>query len=306
MSLYQCHTGINLTSDKLQLVEIEYKEDEVYLSNIDEEFFEEYLDFFEKETKFNSILQKAFDETLLRKKLKNNVISISLPIDIFRIVELPYDHSLIKADLIDQFKWELSVLFPGKASSEYLIQYVEIPDNKKTGSETVILIAAYKKQIQAIHKFCVRNNLLLKYVDYAPIAANSILQMEKEYSNQESFVSIYVGKNYYSFSFIQNSRPSFWDVKKISNISEIVNLVSGSFEKLNKKGIGSETIEKYFLSGDNIPDSLPQNIKNNYELEFVLLNPFQGLKVSDEITEHFINFDPNAFTASAGMALRLI
>ena len=26
MSLYQCHTGLNITGDKLQLVEIEYKD----------------------------------------------------------------------------------------------------------------------------------------------------------------------------------------------------------------------------------------------------------------------------------------
>lgn len=306
MSLYQCHTGINLTSDKLQLVEIEYKDEEVYLSNVNEEFFTEYLDFEAKETKFNSILQKSFDEILLRRKLQNNVVSISLPLDLFRIVELPYDQSLIKADLIDQFKWELSVLYPGKTQREYLIQYIELPDIDKNGSEKVLLIAAFKKQIQSIHKFCVRNNLILKYVDFAPVAANSILQMENNFSDENSCVSLYISKNYYSFCLLRNSRPLFWDIKRITNISEILNLVSGSFDKLNSEDIGIDSIKNLYLSGDNIPESLSQNIMANYDLDFILLNPFIALKVDEEIMDQFINFDPNAFTASVGMALRLI
>ena len=147
MSLYQCHTGLNITGDKIQLVEIEYKDDEIFLSSVEQEYFEEYLEFSNKETKVNSLIQKSFDEINLRKKLKNNVVSISLPLDIFKIVELPYDKSLIRADLIDQFKWEFSVLFPEKIPTEYMIQYIELPPKEINEGDKVIVISAANKKL---------------------------------------------------------------------------------------------------------------------------------------------------------------
>ena len=307
MSFSQTHTGLGITGEKLKLVELTYGKDGILLENIDEEYFEEYLSFFYKETKFNSILQKAFDKLLIRKPLKNNTVSFALPYDIFKFVELPFDNSLIKSDLLDQFKWELSVLYPSDIQQEYLLQYVEANDDNFNSSETAFVIAAMKKQTQTIHKFCVRNNLKLKYIDYAHFAFNNLIKASNAIMGDEQNISLFIGSNYFSFHVLKQNSPVFSYLKKIVNAADIIPQMNKVVEKLNQFNFDITSANNFYISGENVSDELVSQINNSFNINFVKLNPFSEFAVDPAlVNSKFLTKDYNSFADAAGISLRML
>jgi Tfp pilus assembly PilM family ATPase len=113
MSLYKNHAGFQISNSKLRLVEVCNKGDIFSLENVDEEFFFDFLNFNDKETKLISILQNAFNEITLRNQLTSNIVSFTLPSNLFTILDIPYDDALTKKDLQEHINWELSLLMPG-------------------------------------------------------------------------------------------------------------------------------------------------------------------------------------------------
>ena len=74
MNAFENHAGFNISSSRLQMVEVNFKSDQFHLENVDEVYFNEPLDFtHDKETKINSLLQSAYNELLIRKALKSIV-----------------------------------------------------------------------------------------------------------------------------------------------------------------------------------------------------------------------------------------
>jgi len=307
MSFSQTHAGISVTGEKLQIVELTYNNDGILVENIDEEFFEDYLDFFVKGTKFNSQLQKAFDNLIIRKPLKNNVVSFSLPYDIFKHVELPFDSSLIKADLLEQFKWEFSVLYPNTISDEYLLQYVEIDDDETSRKETALVIAAMKKQIKTIHKFCVRNNLNLKYIDYAHFAVNNLIGTTNLMNAESKTVSLYIGNGYLSFVLLKQNSPILFFVKKIANAADIIPQLNKIIEKINQVDLSLSSIDNFYITGDNISDELVEQLNSSFDVNFNKLNPFAEFAVNPSLVNNkFLTKGYNSFAAAAGISLRLL
>src|ERR1035438_3985362 len=88
MNSFENHAGFNISSSRLQVVEINFKSDQFLLENVDEAYFNERLNLeFDKETKINSLLQSAYNEILIRKPFKCNFVSFTVPLDLFHIMQ---------------------------------------------------------------------------------------------------------------------------------------------------------------------------------------------------------------------------
>ena len=112
--------GINLSENKLQLVELNFAGSEYLVSGLEEVFFDEPLNFeSDKETKLILTIQSAFNEILISGGISTTEVSFSLPLNCFTFFQVPYDNTLLQNDLVDQFRWEFSILFPYKNESEY-------------------------------------------------------------------------------------------------------------------------------------------------------------------------------------------
>ena len=171
MNSFENHAGLNISSSRLQIVEINFKSDQFQLENVDEAYFNEPLNLeHDRETKINTLLQGAFNELLIRKALKCDFVSFTLPLDLFYIMQVPYDNTLLHQDLVEEFRWEYSILYPYLQANDLVIQYMEIEKNKLNEAGTAIVIALPRKYLQIIHNFCAHNKLKIRFIDNAHIA----------------------------------------------------------------------------------------------------------------------------------------
>ena len=118
------HVGLNITENKLQLIEVVDKSNKFYLENVDEETFPELLSF--QSSDFIYILQTAFDNLNQRNHLQSKKVSIALPADLFRIFSFPLETPVDEIKLREQIEWEFSMLFPTLSFNDHIIRQKKI------------------------------------------------------------------------------------------------------------------------------------------------------------------------------------
>jgi len=96
MNGFENHAGFNITSTKLQVVEVTGESGKLKLSNLSEVFFNVPLDFdTDKETTLLAKLQSAYDELKISSKLISKTISVALPLKLFLIIQLPFANDFV-------------------------------------------------------------------------------------------------------------------------------------------------------------------------------------------------------------------
>src|SRR5690606_33200352 len=149
----------------LQVVEVSYDNDIFKLVNIEEAYFNDPIDLEkDKETKISALLQGAFDELLIKKNIKAASVSFTLPFELFHIMQVPYDHTLLYQDMIAEFRWQFSILYPYISTINLVIQYHEVEKNAFNIMPSSIVFGLQRKYLQMLQAFCVRNNFKLKFV----------------------------------------------------------------------------------------------------------------------------------------------
>lgn len=310
MTFFKNHAGFNITGDKIQLVEIDFKESDnsgeqagFYLENVDEEFFNEFLDFSFPETKIINILQSTFNELILRKPLETNFVSFSLPDSFFKIFNIPIDSKIINKDLSDHLKWEVSLLYPDNNPDDFIIRHVERTKDLDSNVNNAVVFSVNKKHLKVIHKFCVRNNLILKFVDNAHIAADTFLT---NLPIDNHTASILLDEKYFSVSIIDKNGLEFFKSLQINSINDFLHKLKQEIDILPYFKEGKLNKDVY-LSGSFASENLLNKLREITNYNFILLNPFEKIKISPELNkEDFVNKKFYSFSSAAGIALRLI
>lgn len=305
MPLFKGHVGINLASNKMQIVEIDFRDNKFYLENVDEEYFSEIASPKLPESKFISILQDAFNKLTSRKTLSTNLISFSLPIDFFKIVRIAYDNSMVRSDLFEHFKWELSVLFPQFAQEDFITQFIEHNENNSIDEKKVIIIGAVKAYIKSIHKFCVRNNLKLKFVDFAHIAANSIIKLNHKDNHSDTILSFYIADNWVSTVLLKGNTPLYIDNSIISSFEDAKEKLKISYSKVVEL-IPSQEIKFNYLFGNSLSSQIVSDLENSIGISLKKVNPFNQFNKSETTNSLILEDTSFTFSAATGIALRLI
>src|SRR5690606_17087020 len=119
--------------------------------------------------------QAAFNEIILRNRVTSRSASFTLPPEIFYNVQVPYDNTLLYNDLYEDIKWQLSILFPDVFINDLVIRHIEIPGNKITGYDTLLISAVKRKYLHWLKYFCEENNLKIKFIDNSHFASERAL-----------------------------------------------------------------------------------------------------------------------------------
>jgi Tfp pilus assembly PilM family ATPase len=301
MAILSNQAGINLTISKLQLIELGWNDNGIILENADEENLAGYIDKNMNEPELISYIQNAYNQIILRKPLAANSVSFTLPTQLFDFVELPIDDLLTKEDLADHLNWEYSVLFPLKDPSDMLLRYFEIGSYSYPNTRKVLTAAIEKRILGAVHKFCVANNLLLRFVDNVHFAANLLLGSN---SAADNYLSIYSDDGFYTMMIFEKGKPKYfkaYDERDLNSI--IIKMHDECDEYVSERNLKFNTI---FLSGESINDNVTKTIENHFKLEIRKINPFVKLTTAPNLVKRdLITNKPHIFTAPVGIAARI-
>jgi Tfp pilus assembly PilM family ATPase len=305
MSILQDHAGFNITSSKLQLVELNFEDDNLLLENVDEENFSDSLTSDVNNLENVDIFRQSFLNILSRKPLYSKRVSFTLPDNFFRIVNIPYESELTEEDLNDHINWELSVLLPSEDISQFAIQKVKMPVTQFSFTPSVLIYAVKKDLLKMIHQFCGENNLELGYVDNAHVASNSLIESDDD--SDDLILSVYVYDNTLSLILLNGSTPVYRSSSKLPSRDLFASVVASEFEKLNELGLLLSHVSKFYIAGSNLEELDLHQVQTSSSIEFFQIDPFKNLKTAPSISSgKFVNQLKGSFTAAAGIALRLV
>jgi Tfp pilus assembly PilM family ATPase len=307
MAIFESRIGLDITREKLQMVELTFEGEEYKLHNLDQTYFDEPLDLkTEKETKIHSILQSAFDEILLRNKITTNKTAVTLPVDLFFINQLPYDNTLLQHDLIEEFRWEYSVLYPHMNIDELVFQFYEISKNIIIPNSTAIVAAINRKYLNLVHTFTKKNNLELKFIDNTHFAFDKAIYFSRPNSLDETVLSLFLSDKILSIEILIDGRPIFYKSLHFTSAKEIPELIEQTLVASPQFNIKKEYITEAYLGGENTTESLMDALSERIGIKITKLNPFENLTVSDITAKTRYYKDKSfIFGAAAGISFRL-
>ncbi len=307
MNIFKNHAGFSISNSKLQVVEIISSNNHFFLKNVDEAYFDETIDFKkEKETKICTLLQGAFDELVLKNPLETNFVSFTLPQELFYIAQFPYDITLLHVDLYEEFKWELSVLYPRAQINELIIEYIDIEKNNLIEYNTAVVVGINSRYLKIIKNFCKQNNLELIYTDNLSLAAERALNVVTSSKIIGFTLSVFYSSNILSLIFSYERKPLIIKKINVENVSEIPAKIVNEINTKDKK-ITPDKIDTAYISGENLSEALMNSIKDITGIDFIQYNPFDKLTPEPEIYNNpFFGEKYNSFSPAAGIAMRAI
>lgn len=315
MSGFENHAGITVTNSKLQLVEIIKKNDQFVLENIDEAYYSEMLNFSsDKETKISTIIQNALNELLIKKTLTSGSVSFSLPFDLFQLMQVPFEDNLLHQDLIEEFRKELSILYPFVPSKDLVIQYFQIDKNNYIEMNTAFVLAIQRKYLNLLNNLCSYNNLKLKFIDNIHISSEKSLSVIKAYSGKNLTLSIYLNSKNLSIIYSLKGKLIFYKLIPLNDVREITEHlkreINSSNDEGNSNNIGAnlnrQSIESTYICGEDLTPSIVDSLSDEVGLSFIQFNPFDKITPNEKLFENFYYLDKyNSFSPSAGISFRL-
>jgi Tfp pilus assembly PilM family ATPase len=307
MTGFENHLGFTISSSKLQVVEVIQKEDQFVLENVDEAFFNEPINLeLDKETKVISLLQGAFDEILVKNPPISSTASFSLPPELFKVTQLPYDNTLLHQDLIEEFRWELSLIYPDVNPANLVIQYLEIDKNRFIKINTAIIIALSRIYIQVIKNFCDRNKMKLKFIDNIHLASERALTAMNSASEKGLTLSVFLSGSIMSLIFSYQGKPIYFKVFPLNDATDIVKFLTSELNSNQYPDINRDFLESAFICGVELSSSMINTLREKLDLPFIHFNPFAKIKPNPGLFENkYYSEKFNSFSPAAGVALRL-
>ena len=307
MNNIENHAGINLSSTKLQIVEINFENEKYHLANVDEAYFSEPLNLSkDKETKIAALVQAAYNELLIKKPLKSSSVSFTLPFELFYTMQVPFDNTLLYQDLIEEFRWEFSILYPFLNVKELAIQYIEVEKNDFIPYNSAIVLALPRKYILFLQKFCVENNLQLRFIDNIHLASERALSLSDLFSKRGLILSVYFNNKFLSIIYSFDGKPVYLKVIPLNDAGEIpAHLLNEINGKENFK-INRNFIQSAFITGEDISNTIIESLTKALGINFASFNPFEKITPQQKLFENKYFTDRYfSFSASAGIAYRL-
>ncbi len=305
MSKSESFAGFNLTSSKLQVVEVKISDKQFELINVDEVFLNEEINFEnDKISKIGALLQSAYQEIQLNSQINSGYVSFCLPLELFTIIQLPLDERLTNQEASEDFKLQFSILFPYKDNLS--IKYYDVEPNAIDKITTAIVLGIEKSFIDLIDNFAKDNQLKLLFIDNPHTASNLSLLSSNSILCKGYYLSVYIQKRNLSYIFSFNQKVLRMKSFSFSRIGDIPELLNAELNQEIFSKISLESLSASFISGDEISPNLVSLLRKSLKIDFILFNPFDKLKTRTELFDNkFFLKKYNSFSSALGIALRL-
>jgi hypothetical protein len=307
MESAECHAGINITSDKFQLVEVERHSERIRIINITEITFTRRIDFEnDSESIINTVLQNAFDQIQNSLSLKTGSLSFSLPSGLFYSLQTPYDNTMVNADLVEEFRWELSVIYPFTNINNLAIQHIEIEKNPIINTSTAIILALPRKFLQVLKTFCAANRFQLKFIEASNITAERSVTFSGEKISEGISANIFITSADASLILSSGGKIVYNKYFVSDNFQNSLNFIDNELKSSGYKKINRNILSKVYLAGDKIGSEISNGLKNIVNQSPILFNPFRLISSTPNVSQNeFYTTLNNSFASAAGSAYRI-
>jgi len=226
--------------------------------------------------------------------------------ELFNLMQIPYDNSLLHQDLVEEFKWEFSLQYPFMQPEDLVIQYLEVERNDFVPYNTAIIYAVQRKYLQFIENFCRNNNLRLKFIDNIHSASERALTLSYSPFSKGLILSVYFNNRFLSVLYSLDGKPVYQRVLPLNDASEVPTYLLSETSAKENFSISRGIIEKAYITGDDISGAIVESLGNILRIEFHHFNPFAKIKPEQSLYENknFIERS-NSFSSAAGVAYRL-
>ena len=221
-------------------------------------------------------------------------------------MQVPYDNTLLHQDLVEEFRWELSVLYPFAPAKDFVIQYIEVDKNNINDLNTAIVIAVPRKFLQLIYDFCETNKLKLKFIDNSHFASERALAVSNPLAGKGLNLSIYLCNKYLSIIYSLNGKPVYFKIIPLTDAGEIPSILLNETSPHDNFSMNRNMIDTAFITGEDVSLPLVESLRDALEIDLVHFNPFDKIKPEQKLfsnkcySERF-----NSFAPAAGIAYRL-
>ncbi len=296
--------GINLSTTKIQVVETLNEGDKFRVENIDEEHFENLISFDEKEARLVDVLQSAFNEILLRKTPLAKNVAVALPAGLFKVFQTPFDSRLLREELRQQQKWEFEKLVPYENAEDFILREIQVEKFPLLDYGELCTIALKRKFLIALHRFFARNKFKLNIVDHSQLALIPIFKIF--YPDEKLILSIQISDLNFSAMLLNRGKPLIFKSFKIEDVSQFGSKINLMMKEISNRGIDAAKIQKAFLSGDGISDSILSKINDEFTFQPVKMNPFNNINFNESLKESkYFSERYFSFASAFGISLRL-
>lgn len=298
--------GFNLTCSKLQAIEIAISDNQIELFNINEVYLNEEINFEkDKNSKIGALIHSAYQELQINSPLNPKFISFCLPTKIFSIAQLPFDKRLSYQELLLDFKIQFSLLFPFR-DDDLIIKFYEVEPNILQKYNSAIVIGIEKKYIDLIDNFAQNNKLKLVYIDMPDTSANLSILSSNGILCKGYYLSIYIQKNIFSYSFSFNQKTLKFKTFDYNRIGDIPDILNSELNQSIFPFINIDNLTAVFISGDEISTNLVSLLRKSLNFDLIYFNPFEKIKLNSNLYDNkFYLKKYNSFASALGIALRL-
>lgn len=296
--------GINLTTSKLQFVEIEKESEQLRVFNFGQTFISPPIDYnLQNAILVEQQLQSAFEELKIRNPILSDIASFILPPELFINIQLPYETNLTQKEIREEFNWEISQLFPFISIDDLALKFYELEGSFLPGRNNALIVALNKNFLLMIKDFCSKNNLTPKLVDNASITANSFINSYLSIAKKSTNINVFNSKNSVTLFINIFSRPAY--VKVYSKHDDYIRKIIDELSKSNFKEVIARSFNSAILSGEEIEGDLLSEIGRGTGLVFEKFNPFDVVRFkSDYQNLEITSEDYSSFTSAIGIASR--
>jgi len=304
MNEIQRSVGFNITTSRLQFIEVEKVSDQINISNLGQSVVSPSINF-EKKSEDEILLQlnSAFDELNLGNVASNSTASFTLPPELFITLQLPYDNKLNHSEITEEFRWELSQLFPFIQSEDLAIKYYDLRKDFLQGENNALVVALNKKYLLLLKNFCAKNNMTPSLVDNASITSNLFINTFFPVYNS-TVAHIYNSKGLFTIFINLSSKPAFVKTLSKSEI-DLTNLTSNKVFADTLRLIRETKPDYSFISGEEMDVDLFSELQSATGQSFIQYNPFDAVKFKPELQPREVPANLyTSFISATGIAAR--
>jgi len=266
-------------------------------------------------------------------------VSLSGPSVIVRYIEMP---PMKKEELRSAIKFEGGKYIPFDMN-EAILDCAILDKSPSGNTNRVLLVAAKKDRVASYREIFREMGMDVVSIDVDTVAIlNAFQRLSLEAKQESVYAMINIGAKFTNMNIITKGYPYFtrdimWGgmdlssrIKELLGLSpneaeilkcnpgerkaEIAGVITPVLEKFKSEIRMSfdyfetqfgKNIERLYISGGtaylfNMSDFL----KNSLEVEVVLWNPFEGIKIIDESVDSEFKDSPGRFAVATGLALR--